>query len=297
MSLILSALIALVSFVIFFTLKVTDGDTKTKSLRYLALLIGSLFALSFVLKTILRFLVIIPAGEVGVSETLGTVSTNTLNPGVHLVNPLTDVETFSTRLQDIKETVDTTSKEGLTFNIDVSLQYRLNPQKAGEVYQKIGDNEEEIIVSRFRSLIRQITAQYDLKTIYGEKRAEISQNLKQKMAQELEPLGFIVEETLLRNIILPENIQASIQSKVTVEQENQKLDLEIAKARKDAERKKIEAQGVATSQKILADGLTDQVLKLKAIEATQKLAESQNSKIIIIGGGQDKLPIILPDNP
>jgi regulator of protease activity HflC (stomatin/prohibitin superfamily) len=295
MSFIFSVIFALASFIVFFTVKARDGEKQKEVIRSVALTLGILMTIAIILRTISRFLIIIPAGEVGVSEILGSVSKNTLGSGIHLVNPLADVETFSTRLQDIKETVDTTSKEGLTFNIDVSLQYRLDPQKAGEVYQKIGNNEKDIIVSRFRSLIRQITAKYDLITIYGEKRPEIALTLKQEMVKQLRPLGFIVEETLLRNIILPDNIQAAIQSKVATEQENQKLDLEIAKAKKDAERKKVEAQGTAASQKILSDGLTDKILTLKAIEATQKLAESQNSKIIIMGGGQDKLPLILPE--
>lgn len=290
-----SAIAALVSFVIFLTLKGQEGDSRNKVISSLALVIGLLASATLIIKALLRFLMVIPAGEVGIVETLGKVSDSSLSPGIHLLNPFSNILTFSTRLQDIKETVDTTSKEGLNFKLDVSLQYRLDPQKAGEVYQKLGDNEKEVIISRFRSLIRQITANYDLKSIYGEKRPEIAQTLDQAMVQQLQPLGFIVEETLLRNIILPDNIQAAIQSKVAAEQENQKLDLEIIKARKEGERKKVEAQGIAVSQKILSEGLTDKILKLKSIEATQKLAESQNSKIIMIGGDQEKLPLILSD--
>ena len=295
MGFIFSAIAALTSLIILITLKGREGDKTNQIIRSLALIIGLIASLTLIVKTVLRFLIVIPAGEVGIAETLGQVSDSTLSPGVHLLNPFSDVVTFSTRLQDIKETVDTTSKEGLNFKLDVSLQYRLDPQKAGDVYQKLGENEKEIIVSRFRSLIRQITANYDLQAIYGEKRPEIAQLLSQVMTQQLQPLGFIVEETLLRNIILPDNIQAAIQAKVAAEQENQKLDLEIIKTKKEGERKKVEAQGIAVAQKILSEGLTDKILKLKAIEATQKLAESQNSKIIIIGGGEDKLPLILSD--
>lgn len=295
MGFIFSAIAALTSLIILITLKGREGDKTNQIIRSLALIIGLIAGLTLIIKTVLRFLIVIPAGEVGIAETLGQVSDNTLSPGVHLLNPFSDVVTFSTRLQDIKETVDTTSKEGLNFKLDVSLQYRLDPQKAGDVYQKLGENEKEILVSRFRSLIRQITANYDLQAIYGEKRPEIAQLLAQAMTQQLQPLGFIVEETLLRNIILPDNIQAAIQAKVAAEQENQKLDLEIIKTKKEGERKKVEAQGTAVAQKILSEGLTDKILKLKAIEATQKLAESQNSKIIIMGGSQDKLPLILSD--
>ncbi|MGL5032996.1 MAG: prohibitin family protein [Microcystaceae cyanobacterium] len=308
MSLIFSAIAALISWLVFFMSKSQDGLGKNKFVRPISLLIGLLSTALVVLQAVGRFAVVVPAGEVGVIETLGQVEANVLNPGIYFLNPFAKVVTFSTRLQDLKETVDSTSKEGLGFKLDVSLQYRIDPQKAGDVFQKIGDpaKEKEIITSRFRSLIRQITAQYKLTEIYGERRSLIAQNLHQAMIKQLQPLGFIVEETLLRNITLPENIQASIQSKVATEQETQKIALEIIKARKEAERKiveakgtadaqKIEARGTADAQKILSEGLTDKIIKIKAIEATQELAKSPNSKVIIIGGGQDKLPLILSD--
>jgi regulator of protease activity HflC (stomatin/prohibitin superfamily) len=121
----------------------------------------------------------------------------------------------------------------------------------------------------------------------------VAQRLHQEVSNNLSPLGFIVEETLLRNVILPEKIQAAIQQKIESQQQSQQLDFELEKTRKESERKIIEAQGIADSQRIISQGLSEQILKLKAIEATQKLAESQNSKVIIIGGGEDKLPLIL----
>jgi regulator of protease activity HflC (stomatin/prohibitin superfamily) len=308
MSLIFSAIAALVSWLVFFISKSQDNTANNKFIRPIALLIGLISTALVAIQALGRFALVIPAGEVGVVETLGEVSATTLNPGIHFLNPFAEVVTFSTRIQDIKETVDSTSKEGLNFKIDVSLQYRLDPLKAGDVFKKIGDpsQEKEIIISRFRSFIRQVTANYALTEIYGEKRVLISQSLHKAMKAQLEPLGFIVEETLLRNIILPENIQAAIQAKVAVEQETQKIGLEVIKAKKESERKIVEAKGTADAQKILSrgtsdaqkilsEGLTDKIIKLKAIEATQELAKSPNSKVIIIGGGQDRLPLILSD--
>jgi prohibitin 1 len=308
MSLIFSAIAALVSWLVFFISKSQDNAANNKFIRPIALLIGLISTALVAIQALGRFALVIPAGEVGVVETLGEVSATTLNPGIHFLNPFAEVVTFSTRIQDIKETVDSTSKEGLNFKIDVSLQYRLDPLKAGDVFKKIGDpsQEKEIIISRFRSFIRQVTANYALTEIYGEKRVLISQSLHKAMKAQLEPLGFIVEETLLRNIILPENIQAAIQAKVAVEQETQKIGLEVIKAKKESERKIVEAKGTADAQKILSrgtsdaqkilsEGLTDKIIKLKAIEATQELAKSPNSKVIIIGGGQDRLPVILSD--
>lgn len=295
MSLIISVITTLVAFLVFLNAPKVAGEKTLRLVQTLSLLIGLFAFATFVYKSVSRFLVIIPTGEVGIVERFGQVSSNTLPPGMYWVNPLGEVMTFSTRLQDLKETVDSTSKEGLSFQLDVSLQYRLDPTKAAQVYQNLGQNEKDIIQSRFRSLIRQITAGYDLNAIYGEKRPIIADNLHRAMTEQLQPLGFIVEETLLRNIILPENIQAAIQQKVATQQETEKLALEIDKARKEAERKKVEAQGIANSQKIISESLTDKIIKLKAIEATQKLSESQNSKVIIIGGGQDKLPLILSE--
>lgn len=297
MSLIFSAIAALVSWLVFFISKSQDNAANNKFIRPIALSIGLISTALVAIQALGRFAVVIPAGEVGVIETLGEVSATTLNPGIYFLNPFAEVVTFSTRIQDLKETVDSTSKEGLNFKIDVSLQYRLDPLKAGDIFKKIGDpsQEKDIITSRFRSFIRQVTANYALTEIYGEKRALISQRLHEEMKNQLEPLGFIVEETLLRNITLPENIQAAIQAKVAMEQETQKIGLEVIKAKKESERKIVEARGTADAQKILSEGLTDKIIKLKAIEATQELAKSPNSKVIIIGGGQDRLPLILSD--
>lgn len=297
MGAVIAAIAALMSWSAFLTVKAGDNPKIPAALRPITFVIALLTSAAFLQQTLGRGIVVIPAGEVGVIETMGTVSPETLNSGVYFLNPLSEVVTYSTRLQDIKETVDTSSKEGLGFNIDVSLQYRLDPQKAGEVFSTLGDEnqQKDIIISRFRSLIRENTAKYDLSAIYGEKRPEISQALVQAMKEQLQPLGFIVEEALLRNVILPENIQKAIQAKVEMEQSNQKKALELISAQKDAERKVVEARGVSDAQKILSESLTDNIIKMKAIEATQKLAESQNTKVLIMGGGQDKLPLILSD--
>ncbi len=276
-------------------------------IRSLSMMVGIFTALLLVYQVIFRFLVIIPAGTVGVVETFGKVSERMLNSGINWVSPFSKVVEYSTRLKDIKETIATTSSEGLNLNLDVSLQYRLAPEKAVNVYSNIGLNEEEILISRFRSIVRQITATYEAKSIYGDKRQEIAQKLHEELSKQLTPIGFIVEESLLRKVDLPEKIQASIQQKISAAQESerqqfiiqkqrQELEFELEKAQKEADRKKIEARGIAEAQKLISQGLTDQILELKAIEATQKLATSDNSKIIVVGRSQDGLPMIL-QNP
>lgn len=294
-SLISSAITALVSLIVFLHAPQLAKNNQTRPIRLGSLLVGSLASLLFIYKFIAQFLVIIPSGEIGLVQTFGQSSQKSLTPGLHWINPLGKVRTFSTRLEDIKETVDSTSKEGLGFKLDVSLQYRLDPDRASDVYKNLGDNQKQIISSRFRSLIRQITARHNLKDIYGDQRVVIAHDLAQSMKEQLKPLGFIVEATLLRNVILPENIQVAIQQKIIAKQKIEAIDLEIDLAKKEAQKERIEAQGKADAQKILATTLTDRAIQLKAIEATQKLAESPNSKIIVFGGGRDKLPVILSD--
>jgi regulator of protease activity HflC (stomatin/prohibitin superfamily) len=269
--------------------------------KLVIILIGGIIALSFLKKTI----TVIPAGTVGIKEVFGKVADTPLNPGLHLVNPMADVTTFSTRLQDIKETVEATSEEGLSISLDVSLQYRANPAKIGQIYQNLGTEEDEIVISRFRSITREIIASYSLNAIYGEKRQEVASLIKKNLTASLQPLGFDVEEVLLRKVTLPENIQKAIEAKITAEQESQQLKFEIEKERQQAnfeleraktiaERQKIEAQATADAQKILAEGLTPEILQLKTIEATQNLAQSENSKIIILGDNQQLPQIFLP---
>lgn len=289
MTFITSLLTTLIAIIVFLSSAKIPNKQTSLAVRTIALLVAIVAAIASVFRT----LIIIPTGNVGVVELFGQVSKRPLYSGIHLVNPFAEVETFSTRLRDVKEVVEATSSEGLAFKIDVSLQYRLEPQKAVEVYKLIGTNETEIVISRFRSIIRQITASYPAEAIYSTKRQEVTAQLRQQLSEQLTPLGFVVDQTLLRGIQLPEKLQAAIQQKLAAEQESQQMTFTLEKARQEAERKRIEAKGIADSQKIIAQGLNPQILQLRAIEATEKLADSGNAKVVVIGGGQGGLPINL----
>ncbi len=258
--------------------------------------IAALIAIVAIIGSIARGLVIVPPGNIGVTNLFGRVSDNSLNPGVNLVNPFAKVLNFSTRLKDIKENVDASSQEGLNLNIDVSLQYKLDPQKASTVYKTIGTSETQLIISRFRSTIRSIIAQYPANAIYSIKRQEVARQINEQLTQELLPLGFVVEKALLRNVKMPDTIQTAIQEKLKAEQENQRMKFVLEKQRQEAERKRIEAKGIADSQKIISDGLTNKILQLRTIEATEKLAQSPNSKIIVVGSGNSGVPILLQES-
>ncbi|MBK1988926.1 prohibitin family protein [Sphaerospermopsis aphanizomenoides BCCUSP55] len=292
MGFIVSLLTSLIASLLYLqTSKITSTKTQFV-IRGITILIGSIALLA----SISRLLVIVPPGNVGVINFFGKVSDNTLDSGIHLVNPFAKVLNFSTRLKDIKENIDTTSQEGLSLNLDVSLQYRLDPQKAAIVYKTIGIDEKELLISRFRSTVRAITANYPASAIYSTKRQEIVQKIDQQLTQEIPTLGFIVDQALLRNVKMPENLQIAIQQKLKAEQENEQMKFVLEKERQEAERKKIEAKGIAESQKIISGGLTNQILQLRAIEATEKLAQSNNSKVVVIGSEKGGTPILIqPD--
>ncbi|MEH2196433.1 MAG: prohibitin family protein [Nostoc sp.] len=289
MGFILSLLTSLIAVPVYLNTGKISGERPRLAVRAITILIGSIA----VFNSISRLLVIVPPGNVGIVNFFGQVDDNTLAPGVHLVNPFNKVLNFSTRLKDVKENVDVTSQEGLSLNLDVSLQYKLDPQKAATVYKTIGTDETQLVISRFRSTVRAITANYPASAIYSTKRQEIAQKIDQQLTQEIPALGFIVEEALLRNVKMPDVLQAAIQNKLKVEQENQQMKFVLEKERQEAERKRIEAQGIADSQKIISGGLTNQVLQLRAIEATEKLAQSNNSKIVIIGSEKGGVPILI----
>ncbi|MBW4492287.1 MAG: prohibitin family protein [Oscillatoria princeps RMCB-10] len=288
MSFLLSLLTALISIFIFLNAERVEDDRSRLAVRAIAALIGAVAVLS----SLFRTLIVIPAGNVGVVDSLGKVSEPPLNPGVHLVNPAARIVNFSTRLKNVQETIEATSKEGLAFNINVSLQYRLQPQKAVSVYENLGTDETEIVLPRFRSIVREVTANYPAEAIYSTKRQEIASRLRRQLSEQLAPLGFTVEETLLRELQIPERIQAAIQEKLKAEQESQQMAFTIKKERQEAERKRIEAKGISDYQKMVSQGLNAQVLQLKAIEATEKLAQSPNAKVLIVGGGQRGVPVI-----
>jgi len=290
MSFIVSTIASLVSILVFF-----NGNrlVDNRIAQIIIKAIAGLIALIASINAVSRLLVVIPAGNVGVEDFQGKVSERTLPAGIHTINPFADVIQFSTRLRDIKEEIAATSKEGLALGIDVSIQYRLDPAKAASVYTNIGLEEREIVVSRFRSISREIVAGYPAEAVYATKREEISLKLADKLRSQLAPLGFIVDEALLRNVKVPETLQAAIQQRLKAEQENLQMKFVLEKETQEAERKRIEAKGVADAQKILAEGLTPAVLQLRAIEANEKLSLSPNSKIVILGNGQNT-PLILP---
>lgn len=288
MGFISSLITTLVAILLFLNSSRISQKQGRTAIRVVTGLIAGVAAFS----TIAKSLVVIPAGSVGVVQFFGKVDQRPLNPGVHLLNPFSDVEKLSTRLKDVKETIESTSQEGLAFTVDVSLQYQLDPQKASDVFAKIGTDESEILISQFRSIVREVTAGYPAEAIYSNKRQEVANRIRERLTEQLSPLGYTVQDAFLREIKLPETLQAAIQEKLKAEQQSRQMIFTLEQTRQEAERKKVEARGIAEAQAIIARSLTGETLQLKAIEATQQLASSDNAKVLILNGGQSGTPLM-----
>lgn len=244
--------------------------------------------------SITQVFTVIPAGNVGVVDFLGNVSENTLKAGVNFVNPLARVIKMSIKTQEIKEKMEVPSKEGLAIGLEISALFHLNPDKAAEVYKTVGENYVAIILEpQFRSVTRGVTAGYEAKALYTSEREILGQQITVGLQNLVGPRGISIETTPLRQIVLPAGLTAAIEEKLRAEQESQRMQWVLTKEKQEADRKAIEAQGISNFQKIVAQGISDPLLRWKGIEATMKIAESNNSKIVIIGSGKDGLPIIL----
>ncbi|HEX9973353.1 MAG TPA: prohibitin family protein [bacterium] len=237
----------------------------------------------------------VPAGHVGVVDFFGIVSDRTLPAGINLVNPLANVIKYSIQTKEHKETMQVLSREGLTIGLEVSALYRLNPDSAARVYKTVsgGDYETIILIPQFRSISRAVTASFQASALYSTERERLGSSIQEEFAKMVGPRGVIVEATPIRNVALPVQLTEAIEQKQRADQESQRMEFILTKEKQEADRKRIEAKGIADFQTIVAAGISEQLLRWKGIEATEKLAQSPNTKVIIVGAGKDGLPIIL----
>jgi regulator of protease activity HflC (stomatin/prohibitin superfamily) len=253
-----------------------------------------LVAIALALVGFSQAVAVVPAGHVGVVDVFGRVSPLTLKSGLNLVNPLARIVKMSIKTQDMKEVMDVPSQEGLTVKLEVSALFHLDPEKAGDVYRTVGvDYAEVILQPQFRSVTRGVTAQYEARALYTSEREKLAETIAADLRKLVEPRGIAIEATPLRQLTLPPRLAAAIEEKLGADQESQRMQFVLAKERQEAERRRIEAQGIADFQRIVTTGINDQLLRWKGIEATLKIAESQNSKVVIVGSGKDGLPVIL----
>ena len=288
---ILSVVVAVGSFIAWWSAR--KGASSSQLSRGSSAIFGAAGVI-FALLAFGQMITVVPAGNVGVVDFFGTVSQTTLKAGINLINPLARVVKFSVKTEELKETMDVPSKEGLTVQLEISALFHLNPDKAAEIYKSVGENYVEILlVPQVRSVSRGVTAGYDARALYTSEREVLAQMIMADLEKLVEPRGITIEATPLRRIGLPAGLTASIEEKLRAEQESQRMQFVLTKEKQEAERKRIEAQGISDFQNIVTRGISEPLLRWKGIEATEKIAASQNAKVIIIGAGKDGLPLIL----
>jgi len=227
-----------------------------------------LIGLGLVLIIILMWasLAYVPPGNVGVLVNFGRVTGETLPAGTHFVSPFKVNHVFSVRTQSQEEHTSTPSMEGLNLEMDTSLIYHLDQSHAADVYSKLGpDYAHTIIDPNLRSIVRDTTAGHSANTLYSSSRKQVEDEIMTGLRAALEPRGIIVESVLLRDIQLPHTLRASIETKQQAEQESLAMNFRLQKERQEADRKRIEAQGVHDFQQIVAQGISPQLLQWKGI--------------------------------
>ncbi|HEX9233312.1 MAG TPA: prohibitin family protein [Candidatus Acidoferrum sp.] len=236
----------------------------------------------------------IPTGNVGVLTLFGRVTGDVLGEGIHLINPLKSVKKLSVQTQSVKESANVPSNEGLILALDTSLLFRLDRTKAAQVFQTVGENyAEKIVEPTLRAAIRASTSSHTANALYTNARELVQQQIQDELTTQLAARGVIVEAVLLRDVQLPAMLKGSIEAKQQAEQDALRMSFILQKEKQEAERKRIEAQGIADFQKIVAQGISPQLLEWKGIEATEKLALSTNTKVVVIGNPKNGLPLVL----
>ncbi|MBN8825120.1 MULTISPECIES: prohibitin family protein [unclassified Spirosoma] len=235
-------------------------------------------------------------GEVGVKRRFGKLDPSVKGAGIHGYNPFTTtiirVPTRTINLPLALENIP--SKEGLNISSEMAVLYRIVPEKAPQVLTTIGEKYESVvIVSVFRSAAADVCARFYAKDMYTGQREEIEKEIAAEMHKVLEPRGIVVESVLMKSIELPKGLAQSIEQKLEAEQQAQQMEFILQKEHKEADRKVIEAKGIADSQKIISEALNKQIIEYKTIEAFRQLATSPNAKIIVTDG---KTPMLINPN-
>lgn len=264
--------------------------------------VGAVFAL---LGLTSSAVVQVDAGEVGVQSVFGKVQTSTLNSGLNFVNPLAKVVVFDAKTQNYTmssvhdegdkagdDAIRVLTADGLEVVVDLTVLFRILPTEAPRVLREIGEDYKDKVVRPItRTMIRDNAVYYDAVALYSLKRNEFQQRIYQDIEKNFKKRGLVLEQLLIRNINLPTSVKQTIESKINAEQDAQKMQFVLQKEKQEAERKRVEAQGIADYQKILSTGLSDKQLQYESIIAQKELAKSPNAKVIIMGG--KNAPIIL----
>jgi regulator of protease activity HflC (stomatin/prohibitin superfamily) len=261
--------------------------------------------LLIVIGIMIKCTVQINAGQVGVKTLFGKVQNDILSSGLHFVNPFVEIERLDIKTQNYTmsgvhdegalqgdDAIRVLTSDGLEVTIDLTVLYKLLPSEAPRLVRETGvDYTDKIVRPLTRTKIRDNSVYYEAVSLYSTKRDEFQQRIFKSIEDDFKKRGLVLEQLLVRNITLPQSVKATIEQKINAEQDAQKMQFVLQKEKQEAERKRVEAQGIADYQRIINIGLTDQQLQYEQIKAYLELAKSQNSKVIIMGKGNT--PVIL----
>ena len=279
----------------------TKSDSPAKPYAGIIKIVGIVI---IIVGIVISSVVQINPGEIGVQKLFGKVNDNTLESGLNVVNPLVEVVTFDIRTQNYTmsgvqnegdkagdDAIRVLSADGLEVVIDLTVLYKVVPSEAPRILKEIGTDYRNTIVRPIcHTKIRDNAVYYDAVALYSSKRDEFQARIFKTIEKDFKTRGLLLEQLLVRNITLPASVKATIESKINAEQEAQKMTFVLQKEKQEAERKRVEAQGIADYQKILSTGLSDKQLQYEMIKA---IATSPNAKLIIMNGGKNSTPVIL----
>jgi regulator of protease activity HflC (stomatin/prohibitin superfamily) len=289
--------------IIFFVgLALRRGDDNVKRFSNPVRLVGLVVMLAGILTACV---VQIDAGEVGVQKLFGKVQSTVLGSGLHFIDPLVDVIKLDTKTQNYTmsgiqdeghktgdDAIRVLSADGLEVTIDLSVLYRVIPNDAPKLLNETGENYEDKIVRPItRTRIRDNAVYYEAVALFSGKRDEFQQRIFKTIEADFSKRGLLLENLLVRNITLPQSVKTTIEQKINAEQDAQKMQFVLQKEKQEAERKRVEAQGIADYQRIISESLTDKQLQYESIKAQLEIAKSANAKVIIMGKGSN--PVIL----
>lgn len=247
----------------------------------------------------------IDAGQIGVKKLFGKVQRDVLSSGLHFINPLLEIEKLDVKTQNYTmsgqhdeglksgdDAIRVLTADGLEVTIDLSVLYRVITNDAPMLLQETGtDYEDKIVRPITRTRIRDNAVYYDAVALYSTKRDEFQLRIFKTIETDFKKRGLLLENLLVRNITLPQSVKTTIEQKINAEQDAQKMQFVLQKEKQEAERKRVEAQGIADYQRIISESLTDRQLQYEGIKAQLEIAKSQNAKVIIMGKGNT--PVIL----
>lgn len=270
--------------------------------KYLPLIIIAVIALVVILSLSNSIFFTVQAGERAVlfrKFSGGLDKKNIIGPGFNFKAPWNQVYIYDVTENQIEETMDVLDRTGLNLNVDITLRFHPMYDSIGEIYETFQqDYVRRLVIPEMRSTVRQVMGRYSAEEIYSTKRAEVEEAIKSETESILGAPGnnIVMRALLIRSIRLPEQIAMAIENKLKQEQEALAYKFRLDKEESEAERKRIAAEGEAVANKIINSSLTDELLKMRGIEATEVLSKSPNAKVVIIGSGEDGLPLILGGN-